>query len=195
MFFPFKGCLTAWSALMNRLTGSVAFSLLAVLLASLPAVAVSAQAGWGRVNMEGAILDTACAIEAGSRDQSIDMSTLPIGQIIRDGQGLTKPFTIRLVNCVLSRATTDLPDWQRFQVAFDGDGHNGLFRVRGEARGVALQITDARGNIALPGKPLPMNEVMPGNMDLSFFLRLVGDKNVLRAGEYSSAVRFKLDYY
>ncbi|RJF53301.1 type 1 fimbrial protein [Serratia inhibens] len=180
---------------MKRLTGYVAFSLLAVLLVRLPVATASTPAGWGRVNMEGAILDTACAIEAGSRDQSIEMSTLPLSQIIRDGQGLTKPFTIRLVNCVLSRATAGLPDWQRFQVTFDGDGRNGLFQVHGEARGVALQITDARGNIALPGKPLPMSDVNPGNMDLNYFLRLVGDQNVLRVGEYYSAVRFKLDYY
>lgn len=181
---------------MGRLIGIMASSLLTVMVVSpVAGEAASAPAGWGRVNMEGAILDTACAIEAGSRDQSIDMSTLPINQIIRDGQGAAKPFTIRLVNCVLSRPTAGLPDWQRFQVTFDGDGRNGLFQVQGRARGVALQITDARGNIALPGEPLPPNEVTPGDMDLNYSLRLVGNQTVLRAGEYYSAVRFKLDYY
>ncbi len=180
---------------MKRLTVFVAFSLLSVLLSRPQGVAASAPSGWGRVNMEGAILDTACAIEAGSRDQSIDMSTLPLSQFVRDGQGGTRAFTIRLVNCVLSRASADQPDWQRFQVTFDGDGRNGLFQVHGEARGVALQITDTRGNVAYPGKPLPTTEVVAGSMDLNYFLRLVGDNNVLRAGGYYSAVRFKLDYY
>lgn len=61
----------------------------AVLLASLafaPGHATSAAQGWGKVNMHGAIIDTACAIAAGSRDQTIDMDTIPLGQIIRDGQ-------------------------------------------------------------------------------------------------------------
>ena len=39
--------------------------------------------GWGRVNMQGAIIDTACAIAAGSRDQTIDMDVLPLGNIAR----------------------------------------------------------------------------------------------------------------
>ncbi|WP_049280651.1 fimbrial protein, partial [Serratia marcescens] len=92
----------------------------AVLLASLafaPGYATSAAQGWGKVNMHGAIIDTACAIAAGSRDQTIDMDTLPLGQIIRDGQGMTKPFSIELVNCILERPENK-PDWKFFQVTF-----------------------------------------------------------------------------
>lgn len=180
---------------MRRATGGMISSLLAVLwfIPSGPASALSQ--GWGRVNMEGSILDTACAIEAGSREQSIDMSTVPVGQIIRDGGGSVRPFTIHLINCVRTRPDPALPDWQRFQVTFDGESRNGLFQVQGTARGVALQITDAQGNIARPGQPLPAGDVSPGSMHLTYSLRLVGDKQVLRAGEYRSAIRFKLDYY
>ena len=45
------------------------------------------RAGWGKVNMHGAIIDTACAIAAGSRDQTIDMDTIPLGQIIQTARG------------------------------------------------------------------------------------------------------------
>ena len=181
--------------MMRRVSGSMISSLLAVLCWIPVGQASTLALGWGRVNMEGSILDTACAIEAGSRDQSIEMFTVPLGQIIRDGSGTGRPFTIHLINCVRTRPDPGLPDWQRFRVTFDGESRNGLFLVHGTARGVALQITDAQGNIALPGKPLPAGDMIPGAMDLTYSLRLVGDQQVLRAGEYRSAVRFKLDYY
>ncbi|MEX7634932.1 fimbrial protein, partial [Serratia marcescens] len=72
--------------------------------------------GWGRVNMQGAIIDTACAIAAGSRDQTIDMDVLPLGNIARDGQGNTRPFTIELINCTFERPKPNLPNWKQFQV-------------------------------------------------------------------------------
>lgn len=151
--------------------------------------------GWGRVNMQGAIIDTACAIAAGSREQVIDMETVPVADIIRDGQGMTKPFSIELINCVLTRPNKTLPDWKHFQVTFDGETDGTLFGVQGDAKGVALQIADGQGNIATPGKPLPLGDISLGAMQLNYAMRLVSNSQSLRVGAYSSAVRFKLDYY
>jgi len=61
--------------------------------------------------MQGAVIETACAIDTDSRDQTIDISVMPLTKIIRDGQGLTLPFTIRLVNCVLNRVDDNLTQW------------------------------------------------------------------------------------
>lgn len=58
------------------------------LLMLLPMQSSFAAAGWGRVNMQGAVIETACAIDTESRDQTIDMSIAPLSQIIRDGKGL-----------------------------------------------------------------------------------------------------------
>lgn len=151
--------------------------------------------GWGRVNMVGAIIETACAIDISSRDQTINMGVVPIGQIARDGQGVIRPFSIRLVNCILTRNDKTLPDWRRFQITFDGRDDAGLFSVSGAAKGVALQIADGQGNIATPGAPLPFGEIKPSEMLLNYSLRLVSNRQVLRAGEYNSTVKFKMDYY
>ncbi|EPN2807070.1 fimbrial protein [Serratia marcescens] len=159
------------------------------------AEAGSAIPGWGRVNMLGAIIDTACAIDINSRDQTIDMDVIPKSDIIRDGQGRTKPFSIELINCELERSGSKLPEWQHFQVTFDGDAEGGLFGVRGEASGVALQITDKVGNIATPGEPLPLGNVIPGNMQLSYSMKLVSNNHELKVGDYFSSIRFKLDYF
>lgn len=159
------------------------------------AQAAHSSQGWGRVNMQGAIIDTACAIAAGSRDQAIDMDTVPVADIIRDGRGVSRAFSIELINCVLSRTENNLINWRYFQVTFDGNADEELFGVDGEAKGVGLQIVDTKGNIARPGRPLPNGDISIGSMHLNYEMRLVSNKRPLRAGAYSSSVRFKIDYY
>nr|WP_315290285.1 fimbrial protein [Serratia proteamaculans] len=150
-------------------------------------------AGWGRVNMQGSIIDAACAIAVDSREQSIDMGVIPLADIIRDGQGHSKPFSIDLVNCVLDRPGKE--DWKHFQVTFDGDPEGDLFGVSGGASGVGLQISDSLGNIASPGKALPFVDIIPGGMQLNYSLKLVANNHALKSGDYFSSVRFKVDYF
>lgn len=161
----------------------------------LQVMAAASSQGWGRVNMQGAIIDTACAISIDSRDQTIDMEVVPLADIIRDGQGRSKPFSIELVNCTLERPDPTLPGWKQFQVTFDGDNEGELFGVRGDASGVALRITNESGNIATPGVPLRAQDIIPGAMQLNYHLRLVANQHTLKAGDYFSAIRFKLDYF
>lgn len=150
-------------------------------------------AGWGRVNMQGAIIDTACAIDVNSREQTIDMEVLPLADIIRDGQGRSKPFSIDLVNCITARPGKD--SWKQFQVTFDGEPNGDLFGVRGDASGVALQITDINGNVATPGKAMSSINLAQGDRQLNYTLRLVANSQALKSGDYFSLIRFKLDYF
>lgn len=159
------------------------------------AAEASEQQGWGKVNMVGAIIETACAIDTENRDQTINMGTLPISQIARDGQSLSKPFSIRLVNCVLTRRNASLPDWRYFKIAFDGHNDSGHFGVEGDAKGVALQLIDSQGNVVTPGSPLSVEEITSKEMLLKYSLRLVSNNQLLRAGQYTSTVKFKMDYY
>jgi type 1 fimbria pilin len=165
-------------------------------LFSLPVISVHAAdaiAGWGRVNMQGAIIDTACAIDVDSREQTIDLDVSPLADIIRDGQGRSKSFSIDLVNCTIERPGKI--DWKQFQVTFDGDVDGDLFGVHGDSSGVALQIIDALGNIAFPGKALPLIDIVPGDRQLNYTMRLVANSRALKSGDYFSSIRFKLDYF
>ncbi|NTY86589.1 type 1 fimbrial protein [Serratia fonticola] len=150
---------------------------------------------WGRVNMQGAIIETACAIDTLSRDQTIEMGTLPLSQIARDGRGLPRLFTVHLVRCSLIRPNASLSNWRHFKITFDGRNDSGLFAVDGQAKGVAIEIIDDNGNVALPGSPLPASRILAGDMRLNYSLRLVSNQQVLRPGNYTSALRFKMDYY
>ncbi|WP_254912020.1 fimbrial protein [Enterobacter cloacae] len=155
--------------------------------------ATTADSGQGRIYMQGAIIDTACAIAIESRDQVIYMDTVPLIDIRRNGQGASKPFSIDLVNCVIKRSTKDL--WKQFQVTFDGTTDGEFFGVSGDASGIGLQITDQDGHTVVPGVPLPPADIIPGEMQLNYYLKLVANKKPLKVGDYSSSIRFRLDYF
>ena len=148
---------------------------------------------FGRVNMNGAIIDTACAIEFDSREQVIDMGIIPLSSVLNDRQILSKSFSIHLINCVLERPGK--PNWSQFQVTFDGERDGNYFGVYGDASGVALSIMDEFGNQALPGKALPFNDVILGDKVLNYTLILVPNQHLLKSGTYFSSIRFKLDYF
>lgn len=155
----------------------------------------SASAGAYSMKIRGSIIETACAIDVGSRDQTIDMGSLALTSIYRDGQGPARPFSIRLVNCTLARENLDKPNWHYFRVTFDGaQDRGGLFRVSGQAEGVGLQIQRNDGEVAQPGQPLSAETLMVGMRDLTYQLRLVANQRPLVSGSYYSHVRFKLDY-
>lgn len=156
---------------------------------------LSANQGRGEVTMNGRIIASACAIDTESVDQTIKMKTLPISQVIRDGQSERQAFSIKLVNCVLEKFNPALDNWRYFEVTFDGREDAGYFGLDGSAKGIALQISDEKGNIVVPGTSMAKGAVHPGKMTFNYGLRLVGNHQVLKAGEYASTVRFKMDYY
>lgn len=151
--------------------------------------------GWGVVNMQGAIIETACAIAVESQNQSIDIEVTSIADISRDGKGRVKPFAIELINCVIERQDKSKTDWKHFQITFDGDSEGNFFSVKGEASGIALKITDHSGKMARPGRPLAHVDLTSGNMKLNYNMHLVANQSVLRAGNFFSAIRFKMDYF
>ncbi|CAI1938643.1 TPA: fimbrial protein [Serratia fonticola] len=155
----------------------------------------SQQQDWGQVKMVGAVSKAACAIDTLSRDQTINIGTLPTSQIARDGQGRMQPFSIRLVSCILTPKNRPSLERRHFQITFDGRVDAGLFGVEGKAKGIALQLTDSKGNIVVPGVPLPVGEITAKEMILNYSLRVVANRQLLSAGEYTSAVKFKMDYY
>ena len=152
--------------------------------------------GSGLVTLNGSITETPCAIDTQSRDQSIDLGATPIGVMARDGQGKAHPFHIHLVNCQIARLDPSQEDWRYFQVTFEGSVDRGFFGLSGDARGVALMLTDSSGRIAHPGEPLLPGELSSaGEQTLDYTLRLVGNQQRLLAGDFRTTLRFRMNYY
>ncbi|WP_369308854.1 fimbrial protein [Providencia rettgeri] len=149
----------------------------------------------GTVTMGGSIIETPCAIDADSRDQSVNITTVPISQIIQDRESPTSNFSIRLINCVLTPTAPGKPNWQSFNIVFDGptDGRN--FDVFGHANGLSVKITDSNGNVAIPGKAMPSFPIKAGETTLNYNVQAVSNNKRLKPGNYQTTIRFKMDYY
>lgn len=167
----------------------------AFLTLSLPAWASVSTQGKGRISVAGSIIDSACAIATDSREQYIEIGDVPFEQLARDGQGPTRPFSIHLVNCVLTRTDPARPNWETFEITFDGVRDNHYFGALGSASGIALRITDADGSIITPGKALSRRNIHPKEMRLNYYITPVASGQVLKPGDYSSLIKFKLDYF
>lgn len=170
--------------------------MLATILAWVPVSGQGAPGnqGYVRVSMKGSIIDTPCNISGPDEDQIIELGVEPIDDIIHNGRGNERKFSIHLINCSFKSSKPWLPDASRFQITFDGQSDGTLFGVDGDATGVGLQIIDAEGNVAVPGKPLPTEQLFAGSMRLDYILRLMGDHHHLRTGSYRSTIRFKVEY-
>ncbi|MEO8490340.1 fimbrial protein [Pseudomonas sp.] len=166
------------------------------------ALAQTPYQGDGLVTLGGEIVDSACGLELGSVDQSIEMNPEPIGRLLRNTMGEPHPFQLRLVNCSLSRPDplrpgASLPDWQHLRVTFDGssDREGRSFAAFGDSQGAAFHIWDSAGEESVPGEPMALRPLAEGDMTLHYTLRLIGNGLPLLPGAHRAAVRFKLEYF
>ncbi|ELQ6241516.1 type 1 fimbrial protein [Cronobacter sakazakii] len=149
----------------------------------------------GRVNMHGAIVSKACDIAMESRYQSIEMPDESVNVIKRAGEGVAMPFSIHLVNCTFDTGEPDSAPWQFLQVTFDGADDDGLFKITGEAGGVALAIESKNGKEIHPVQPLPYTEISTEDIKLDYELRLKTTHDELKPGAYSSIIKYRIDYF
>lgn len=124
------------------------------------------------------------------------MSVITVNQIMREGQGPTRPLTIRLINGVLRPLKPGQPIVSRFSVNFDGaTTKDNLFAISSEGKGWGLLIADPNRPLTDPGQSLTGGKMQLGNLNLDYTLCLVSNRQTCRAGTYAAAIRFKLDYY
>ncbi|EDS6072895.1 type 1 fimbrial protein [Salmonella enterica] len=153
---------------------------------------------YGRATMRGEVVASACTIALADRFQSVPMGELPLRDL-QSGHGrTTRDFVIHLDNCSTSgRQFMAQETDPAIRVRFDGLRGNrpGLFRTLGDARGVALQLQDARQEIVYPGEYLPVLYQKAYNQQvLQYRVSLVPDGNALAGGDYSAALRFSINY-
>lgn len=79
-------------------------------------------------------------------------------------------------------------------MTFDGvRGTPDKFNLSGQAKGINLQIADARGNIARAGKVMPAIPLTGNEEALDYTLRIVRNGK-LEAGNYFAVLGFRVDY-
>ncbi|HBT4620513.1 TPA: type 1 fimbrial protein [Klebsiella pneumoniae] len=150
--------------------------------------------GQGRVKINGQIIESACTISAEDVYQSIFLGEIPLRTLNVDGKGPLKTFFLHLINCNLDKGL-DNKHWRDALVTFDGmTAGNSLFAVQGEAKGIAIRILDANHQTAVVGESMNTIELEPNTTTLKYQLQLVKNKNVLKAGEFFSIIKFMIYY-
>lgn len=149
---------------------------------------------YGKVNMRGSVVASACNIALESMDQHIDLGSLPINIVARDGQGPEHNFRLRLEDCELFRPGTW--DFSSVRVTFDGprDDVRHLIRLSGDAKGVGLLIKDNDGRTIIPGEAISSLPLKNGSVELDYKLAVEKNNDELFAGNYRTGVRFKVEY-
>ncbi|WP_432225797.1 fimbrial protein [Enterobacter wuhouensis] len=159
------------------------------------AISVLSQAAYGaaikgRVGMEGSILDSACSIDTPQEYQLVMMKAVPVGQILRDGQGEATSLSIQLVGCEA------LTEGNQFRVTFYGaQGSKNTFFLSGNSEGIGMRIVDARGSEVQPGVPMKVALQGTRTNTLEYTLTLKGNGEALQPGDYQTTLRMKLEYY
>lgn len=149
----------------------------------------------GSLRMHGSVIEAACTINTGNNEQSIDIGTVPISKILRDGKGPGIPFHIRLTNCSPLGVTYQQKRLQGVHIIFDGQAENRvLFALEGNGSGEGIAITDADGLQIFPGQTTPETDLDPGRMILDYTLWLTADYQLLRPGEFYTTIRYFMEY-
>lgn len=168
----------------------------------LPVLAAPHNQGNGVVVLGGQILDSACALDASSIYQVIEMDPVPMGRLIREGKSQPHPFSLRLIKCSLMRPAPSnpgryLPDWEHVRVTFEGVTDRGgrSFAVIGSSQGVALHITDVNGRESIPGVSMDLTPLTGEDQVLHYVLQLIGNDSPMAVGNHRAAVRFRLEYF
>lgn len=151
--------------------------------------------GHGRVQMNGQVLESACSLHTDDVWQEIVFAPVPARDMYYESAIPERVFSLRLVNCQLDRE--DGSRWHSAAVTFDGEQdevNDALFALRGEAEGLALQLTDEGGRAATPGNALDAVTLREEDNQLFYHLRVVRNGQPLKEGEWSAALRFMVTY-
>ncbi|PNF44296.1 type 1 fimbrial protein [Enterobacter bugandensis] len=143
--------------------------------------------------MGGLVVDSACALHPDSYQQYIFVDDFSIDRMIRNEGSELHPFSVNLINC--TPWSENKNDRAAFQITFEGQVEGRYFSLQGSAKGLAIEIQDDRGHIAIPGVPMMPHPIPQGERTLNYNLRLVGNSELLRVGEHFALIKYKLDYY
>lgn len=151
--------------------------------------------GHGRVGVNGSIVDTACNIATQDIDQTIDMGTIPVSQLINEGHSADISFSVQLENCTLN----DIPNhsvWKDVRITINGEHiHTNLFSLRGEGGGNAeLKIMNSNGVQISPGSVLPAEPITAGKMVFTYYMEIVPNHKLTHTGAFHAVLSYSMEY-
>ena len=173
-------------------------------MASMVLLAVSASgvqaATSGKIEFNGEIMESACAIKPGSEDQIITLPHVAKSQLVNAGVSPTTTFRIELVGCDLG-ALQDKTIETTF-VGSEAGNVPGTLGTSGSAKGVGIGLVDGTGTAVVLGSPTKPQKFQAGDNTLMFGAYLKGRASAtpptpatsVVPGDYAAVASFSLNY-
>ncbi|MFY0479246.1 fimbrial protein [Achromobacter marplatensis] len=182
---------------MHRFKSASRPGLLILLIALNACVAdiASAHAMTAQVNMNGAIVTSACSLRVESKDQTVTMAPAVISGLINGEATLQQPFKVQLLNCSPHETQSGATGGNTFTLMFEGTGDRQGYLARGSAKGIAIRIKDSQGKQIVPGVPVQQRLPSSGDLALHYALSLTGTGAALQAGDYQITIRLRMNYF
>lgn len=143
------------------------------------------------VDFSGTLVADPCQVDVDSEDQIVDFGAIPSKTFISHLQSAPETFHILLRDC-------DLALGNKVSVTFYGNrdtAESSLFAVTGEARGIALAITDSDGMPVTPDGAQTWRPLAEGDVQLTWQARVQSTAgSAVTEGEFQSVVTFSLQY-
>ncbi|KFK96798.1 MULTISPECIES: fimbrial protein [unclassified Serratia (in: enterobacteria)] len=148
---------------------------------------------YGRVNMNGVIINPACSISSDNAEQTIDLGLIT-QETLNNTAAVTYPFTINLINCVFLHAEENKEMQSTLGLRFDGPSEPGSswFNLGESSKGLAFQILDGQSNVVIPGAVMRVHKHDGENKKLNYSLRLIKKIPQVKSGRFHSMVYFTL---
>lgn len=153
--------------------------------------AFAAEGETSTVVFNGEIVESTCALVAGSKGQTVELGSVYANAFTATGgTSLPKAFTINLIDCDVKSATTAT-------VTFSGDttALDTALNVTGGAKDVGLQILQNGTPLTLDGStPSVAQTLVDGENALEFSARYVALQNTVTAGKANAVANFTMNY-
>lgn len=170
---------------MKRVMVRIAFILTMIFSASVSYAATD-------VHFTGVLVSDPCSLATDSEDQLVDFGSIPKKDFLNDGVSLPKRFTIILNDC-----DTTISDMVKLTFLGDEDSsQKGLFSTTGDAKGVAIKLTQEDGSEILPNAAFTAGELNNGSNEFMFQAAVSsGSYDQITFGDFKAVIGFSMEYY
>ena len=148
----------------------------------------------GTVNFEGTVVDAACAVSAGSVDQTVQMGQVRTAALANAGATASAvPFNITLEDCDVAVSSTAAVTFSGVASA-DDSSVLAAGRGSGSAQNVAIRIYDNSGSAVNLGELSNASTLIDGTNTLPFIARYYTPTGSATAGDASAQATFTMTY-
>jgi len=151
--------------------------------------------GYVQLTFSGVLSHAPCRLDAESAHQQVNFGHIPAKNFYDYTITSRQTIIIRLLNCAFKRS-------QRVNIRFYGPEDKdqpGLLAVSGEARGVAILLTNGQGTPLNINRDKVSAALQPGNNTIRLYAALKGapdavKNKTIRMGDFHASASFILQY-